>query len=543
MTEPPVLASLLMVHRTLLPALAALLLLAPTASATTPIHTAVERGAVVWTPDAPFASATLLARGPDGLELRRAFDPGERLVLDPGDVGSPLPDGFYLYDLALVGSEDQRTSQTGSFEVRGGIAIESPAMAVFHAGSGWIDGRLCVGPMCDADPGVSETLILKESDVKILFVDSSTASGFPTNDWSIQINDTATASDHFEVMDDTNGLRPFRIEARAPNWSLFVEDTGDIGLGTDNPAVNIHAVDGDSPAVRLEQDGSSGFTPQTWDLSGNETSFNLRDVTNGSSLPFRVRPAAPSNQLVVHSVGVGVGLLTPTAKFDVDGLTLLRDRLLVGYSDVAVPPVNATLAVSGLARFGADIRVDGGGRVDGDLDVRGTFVGRGQLNFLGDYSAISAPVLRVKDQPTDTNLMILTKTGSLTIAGTLNQSSDATLKTDVVPIDPEAVLMGVASLPISTWRYIADEDGVSHLGPMAQDFYRAFGLGMGETTIATVDADGVALASIQALAARTEADRLRIEQLEADNADLGRANRDLAARLARIEALLGASHE
>ena len=39
---------------------------------------------------------------------------------------------------------------------------------------------------------------------------------------------------------------------------------------------------------------------------------------------------------------------------------------------------------------------------------------------------------------------------------------------------------------------------------MAQDFYAAFGLGLGETTIATVDADGVALAAIKALALENE---------------------------------------
>ena len=53
-------------------------------------------------------------------------------------------------------------------------------------------------------------------------------------------------------------------------------------------------------------------------------------------------------------------------------------------------------------------------------------------------------------------------------------------------------------MPITTWSYIAD-DGVRHLGPMAQDFYSAFSVGMDEKTISTVDADGVALAAIQGL--------------------------------------------
>jgi hypothetical protein len=57
----------------------------------------------------------------------------------------------------------------------------------------------------------------------------------------------------------------------------------------------------------------------------------------------------------------------------------------------------------------------------------------------------------------------------------------------------------VAALPITQWRFKTEESDVKHVGPMAQDFHAAFGLGAQETAIATVDADGVALAAIQAL--------------------------------------------
>ncbi len=75
-----------------------------------------------------------------------------------------------------------------------------------------------------------------------------------------------------------------------------------------------------------------------------------------------------------------------------------------------------------------------------------------------------------------------------------------------VPVEPAAepvngfqILEGVASLPISTWRYHWEDPQVRHLGPMAQDWAATFGLGVNDTTIATVDASGVALVSIQAL--------------------------------------------
>jgi trimeric autotransporter adhesin len=67
----------------------------------------------------------------------------------------------------------------------------------------------------------------------------------------------------------------------------------------------------------------------------------------------------------------------------------------------------------------------------------------------------------------------------------------------IAPVDPIDVAHRLASIPISPWKYIDDADNIQHLGPMAQDFHAAFGLGASERHIATLDADGVALAAIQ----------------------------------------------
>lgn len=61
------------------------------------------------------------------------------------------------------------------------------------------------------------------------------------------------------------------------------------------------------------------------------------------------------------------------------------------------------------------------------------------------------------------------------------------------------MLERVAALPVSTWRYHWDAPHVRHLGPMAQDWYAAFGLGGDDKTISCVDTNGVALVAIQAL--------------------------------------------
>lgn len=89
--------------------------------------------------------------------------------------------------------------------------------------------------------------------------------------------------------------------------------------------------------------------------------------------------------------------------------------------------------------------------------------------------------------------------GHLTTGGTWTNSSDRNLKANFAAVDPQEVLALVAALPITSWNYIAEGEDVRHIGPVAQDFHTAFGLGHNDVSIGTVDADGVALTAIQGL--------------------------------------------
>jgi hypothetical protein len=86
----------------------------------------------------------------------------------------------------------------------------------------------------------------------------------------------------------------------------------------------------------------------------------------------------------------------------------------------------------------------------------------------------------------------------LTAGGVWTNASSRSLKTAFEAIDPLAVLDKVAALPVQGWRYNVEDASTRHIGPVAEDFQRLFGLGDGES-IGTVDADGVALAAIQGL--------------------------------------------
>ena len=100
--------------------------------------------------------------------------------------------------------------------------------------------------------------------------------------------------------------------------------------------------------------------------------------------------------------------------------------------------------------------------------------------------------------------------------------SDRDIKTDFAEVDARTVLERLAALPITQWRYRDDDPSIRHIGPMAQDFAAAFGVGEDERSIHPVDAQGVAIASIQAL-----------------HRALGEALEELRAQRAKIEELTG----
>jgi hypothetical protein len=97
-------------------------------------------------------------------------------------------------------------------------------------------------------------------------------------------------------------------------------------------------------------------------------------------------------------------------------------------------------------------------------------------------------------------------------SGSWSSASSRTLKSDVDPVDGPDVLDRVEDLEISTWSYDSENEGVRHMGPMAEEFYEAFELGDDEEQISNVDADGVALAAIQGLAERHDVTADRVEE-------------------------------
>jgi hypothetical protein len=134
-------------------------------------------------------------------------------------------------------------------------------------------------------------------------------------------------------------------------------------------------------------------------------------------------------------------------------------------------------------------------------------------------------------------LMKLDASGNL-CANSFGPCSDRNVKKDFAPVNPTEILDRVASLSIQTWHFTNETAAARHIGPMAQDFYAAFNVGADDKHIATVDADGVALAAIQGLHEMVKEKAAQISALEKRLAEVEQQATERESRLVRLEAAM-----
>jgi hypothetical protein len=123
-------------------------------------------------------------------------------------------------------------------------------------------------------------------------------------------------------------------------------------------------------------------------------------------------------------------------------------------------------------------------------------------------------------------------------SGVFNCTSSRYTKENFSVVNGKDVLSRVRNMPISTWNYISEGRGVRHMGPMAEDFYQAFKLGTGNTSIGVQDLAGVSLGAIQELDQRTnelQQKTAEVDQLRSQIDQLRLANEMLEKRLTALE--------
>jgi len=312
---------------------------------------------ITWAPKMSYAQLVVTVNRPDGTMFSKTFAAGSTPYIDlSGIYGEGMAEGLYSYELTAVHAQERgaRKSpetagyvkehrmgwkpvvQTGYFSVREGMIITSGAneagvnksqdnlsrvMDQVIYDDLIVDGSLCVGNDCYSGLAFGfDTIVLMENNLRIYFDDTSNTSSFPNNDWRIVINDTTDGGGaYFALQDVSGGLTPFTVEAGAKTNSLYVDDDGQVGIGTSGPVFELHIKEGDTPTVRLHQSTAYGWPEQIWDVGGNETSFFIRDGTHAAKLPFRIEPETPSSTLCLKSDGkVGIGTWSPEYKVEIE---------------------------------------------------------------------------------------------------------------------------------------------------------------------------------------------------------------------------------
>jgi hypothetical protein len=279
----------------------------------------------------------------------------------------------------------------------------------------------------------------------------------------------------------TSGTERLRINSSG-NVSIGGSGAPDARLGIQTPnSVNC--------GVHLRSGGS-------WELCLNQSPASVFTITNGGAARLAI---LPSGHVVSGNTNTSLTIAA--------GQSSGRSELF--------------LAENPTASLGFILRYDGSGS--------------NPLNFIPVSLSGEGPSVMTLERTggfvgigTNNPSQRLHVAGNILATGTITPNSDRNAKTDFAPVDVQAVLEKVNALSIQQWRFNAEPAGVKHFGPMAQDFRSAFGLGEIPTAIATVDADGVALAAIQGL------NQKLTEELKRRDTE----NAELKARLEKLEALI-----
>jgi hypothetical protein len=276
--------------------------------------------------------------------------------------------------------------------------------------------------------------------------------------------------------------------ASTATHQFLINAIGGVGIGHNAPSGPLHVVGGLGATL------TSGGTLILGAVDQANLVFDSQDV--------QARNAAAAANLYLNRFGGNVSVGNPA------GLVFPNN----------VP--NAPLHVFG----GGDVGLSGGGSlvlggvsgVNMALDVNEIQV---RNNGAAAALLVNAGGGNVSIGTTSTGARLRVVNATCDGASWIN-SSDRNLKEAFEPVDAQAILAKVAALPLSRWNY-TNAPGARHLGPMAQNFQAAFGLGADDKSIATVDADGVALAAIQGLNQKLEEARQenttlrqRLEKLE-----------------------------
>jgi len=354
------------------------------------------------------------------------------------------------------------------------------------------------------------------------------------------------------------------------NYNIALGDHAgfNIGFNTTSGSSNIDignmGVATDTNIIRIGDGQTQTFIAGV--LNGNGgglTNLNGSQVTGGTVADARLSANVAllnaantfsANQTINGAVGIGVAASTATVLHIVspnaNAHVLFESSVANGNPSLTVKansPAGEADIVADRADTGASAthQFATGGAVDWRFGTPNFTSGEPSRLDLGNASG--TPVITFHQNGSvgiGTNASVypleMASGAYCSVAGVWTSVSDRNVKEDFTSITPIEVLAKVATLPITQWKYKVEPNGIKHIGPVAQDFHSAFGLGDSDKAIGSVDETGVALAAIQGLNQKLEQ---QSKEKDVQIQTLKQQNDSLAERLNELETTVKALAE
>ncbi len=354
------------------------------------------------------------------------------------------------------------------------------------------------------------------------------------------------------------------LDGATQSWRLWlnqdritVTPDGNVGIGTTTPTAKL-TVDGQLAIIDAPLSiGNSVLAPADNALSISYGNFKNEYTQDGTNNPFGSLRApnivlgnlndltSSTKSVLDNAYGVFIGG-GGSRSFFFGNTTLTTNRAFDNFTTIAGGTNNRAGSNDGDPTLQEGATVSGG--IDNNSSGAYAAIPGGQLNrasgshsfaagrralALADGSFVLTDSNDIDFASTLPNAFVTRFTGGYTLvtgissggattsgarltagSGSWTSLSDANAKHAFEPVDPAEVLAKLAEMPLHRWSYKAQDPAIRHIGPTAQDFHAAFGVGDDPTGITTVDADGVALAAIQALHTqlKDQADTINTQQ-------------------------------
>lgn len=242
------------------------------------------------------------------------------------------------------------------------------------------------------------------------------------------------------------------------------------------------------------------------DASGQESA--ALGVLSRASGPWAFAVGNNAAASGAASIALGLGVSASAAHAFTAGV----NTAATGRASVALGESVESIGTSAVA-LGYNVRGEGDHSVILGANAQTTTAGRGSFVF-GDASPGTAGII----ESAGPNEFVARFAGGYYLFSNADQTtgvqvraganawsslSDVNSKENFRELPSEEILAKIAAMPVREWNYKTQPAAIRHMGPTAQDFHAAFGLGEDPLRISTIDADGVALAAVKALEART----------------------------------------